>query len=226
VPEPNRRWATDLPTVWAERDGLCAATIVVDCGDRSALRLQVTKSRQAPTILAPVRSALREHSGVPTLVPSGLDLRTDHGPQYTGSDCEELCTQWGVQHTLAPVGRPTGNAVAERTIQTMKEERIWLADFTTLADLQAPLAAWRDTFNNRRPHQALKWQTPAARRAKRLAAPQKEAASRPPRRGISRRGQGQEALAGVLGAEPPAWSSTKGTAPPPTPSSGDASALT
>jgi len=176
VPEPNRRWATDLTTVWTEQDGLCAVTILVDCGDRFVLRLQVSKSQEAPTILAPVRSALREHFDTPTLVPSGLELRTDHGPQYTGSDCEALCDQWRVQHTLAPVGRPTGNAVAERTIRTMKEECIWLADFASLADLQAALDAWRDTFNNRRPHQALKWQTPAERRAERLAAPQQEAA--------------------------------------------------
>jgi hypothetical protein len=31
--------------------------------------------------------------------------------------------------TFAPVGRPTGNAVAERTIRTMKEECVWLADW-------------------------------------------------------------------------------------------------
>lgn len=176
VPESNRRWATDLTTVWTEKDGLCAVTILVDCGDRSVLGLLASKSQEAPTILAPVRSALREHFGLPALVPAGLELRTDHGPQYTGRDCDSLCVHWRVQHTLAPVGRPTGNAVAERTIRTMKEECIWLADFASLADLQAALDAWRETFNHQRPHQALKWQTPAERRAECLGVQLREAA--------------------------------------------------
>ncbi len=176
VPEPNRRWATDLTTVWTAQDGLCAVTILADCGDRYVLEVQASKSQEAPTILAPVREALQKHFRFPALVPVGLELRTDHGSQYTGSDCEALCDQWGVLHTLAPVGRPTGNALAERTIRTMKEECIWLQDFASLAELQAALNAWRDTFNNRRPHQALNWQTPAERRAERLGESAREAA--------------------------------------------------
>lgn len=176
VPEPNRRWATDLTTVWTDQDGLVAVTILVDCGDRSVLGLVASKSQEAPTILAPVRSALREHFGGPAQVPSGLELRTDHGSQYTGSDCEALCKHWRVQHTLAPVGRPTGNAVAERTIRTMKEECIWLADFASAVELQTALDEWRETFNTRRPHQALAWQTPAERRAQRLSERYQEAA--------------------------------------------------
>lgn len=176
VPEPNRRWATDLTTVWTEKDGLVAVTILVDCGDRTVLRVVASKSQASWAILAPVRSALAEHFGVPARVPEGLELRTDHGPQYTGADCEKLCSHWRLQQTLAPVGRPTGNAVAERTIRTMKEECIWLADFASMADLQAALDAWRDCFNNGRPHQALGWQTPAQRRAERLGQPYREAA--------------------------------------------------
>lgn len=135
-----------------------------------------SKSQQSPVILAPVQAALREHFGAPTLVPAGLELRTDHGPQYTGSDCEDLCKHWRVQHALAPVGRPTGNAVAERTIRTMKEECIWLADFASRAELLAALDDWRETFNARRPHQALHGQTPAERRADLLYVPMREAA--------------------------------------------------
>lgn len=108
--------------MWTELDGLCAVALFVDRGDCFVLVLQISKSQQPPMILASCRSALREPFGTPALVPSGLELRADHGPQYTGSDCEASCRWWRVEHPLAPVGRPTGNAVAERTIQTMKEE--------------------------------------------------------------------------------------------------------
>ena len=40
--ESNRRWATDLTTVWTRRDGLVAVVPVVDCGDRSTLDVEVS----------------------------------------------------------------------------------------------------------------------------------------------------------------------------------------
>jgi len=167
VPEPNRRWATDMTTTFTTSEGNVAVTIVVDCGCRSVLAVQATKSQESQAILAPVRDALRLEFGTAGGVPDGLELRTDHGPQYTGSDCHALCIEWQLDHTFAPVGRPTGNAVAERVIRTMKEECIWLADWSTLEELQAALDAWRTSYNEERPHQALEWQTPAEVRASR-----------------------------------------------------------
>jgi len=61
-------------------------------------------------------------------------------------------------------------ALAERTIRTLKEECIWLQDFDNLAELQTALDRWRRSFNHDRPHQALTWQTPAERRAANLDA--------------------------------------------------------
>ena len=66
------------------------------------------------------------------------------------------------------MGRPTGNAVAERLIRTMKEECIWLRDWNSLAELRAALLVWLSEYNERRPHQSLAWSTPSERRAERL----------------------------------------------------------
>lgn len=161
---PNRLWATDLTTVWTAENGLVAVVPVIDCGCRSLLELRVTKSQESPAILAAVGAALNAQFDTPAGVPDGLGLRTDHGPQYTGEDCRELCDRWNLDHTFAPVGRPTGNAVAERVIRTMKEECIWLQDWTSLAELQEALDRWRITYNEQRPHQSLKWHTPAEAR--------------------------------------------------------------
>ena len=168
VEEPNRLWATDLTTVFTQQNGTVAVVPVIDCGCRSVLALEVTKSQEAPAVLAAVRHALAEEFGDARGVPHGLDLRTDHGPQYTGSDCESLCTDWGITQSMAPVGRPTGNAVAERLIRTMKEECIWLRDWNSLAELRAALLDWLSEYNERRPHQSLEWSTPSERRAERL----------------------------------------------------------
>lgn len=166
TPDSNRRWASDLTTAWTRLDGLAAVVPVVDCGDRYALALKATKSQESPFVLSPLNRSLRETFGSPANVSPGLELRTDHGPQYTGSDCVRVCDDWHLEHTFAPVGRPTGNAIAERFILTMKVELLWSRDWTSIAELQAALDAWRITYNQKRPHQALNYETPAERRAR------------------------------------------------------------
>lgn len=168
VAESNRRWASDLTTAWTRRDGWAAIVPVIDCGDRTGLACEVMKSQQAPMVLAPVEKSLVAEFGEPANVPWDLEFRSDHGTQYTGRDCEALCEHWGVTHTFAPVGRPTGNAVAERFIQTLKIELIWSRDWESIAELRAAIEVWLGEYNHERPHQALDWETPAERRAKNL----------------------------------------------------------
>jgi putative transposase len=167
VPESNRRIATDLTTVWTRRDGVIALVPTIDCGDRTAV-ITVTKDQHGPAVLASVTAKLVESFGTPTAVPEGVELRTDHGPQYTGADCRDLCTLWHLEHTYAPVGRPTGNAVVERFIRTLKEEVIWLRDWDSLDEVRDAVATWLRHYNTARPHQALAWMTPAEWRASKL----------------------------------------------------------
>lgn len=168
VAESNRRWATDLTTVWTRQDGVVAVVPVIDCGDRFTFECAVTKSQEAPHVLAPVGGALWQQFHRPEHVPDGLELRSDHGPQYTGADCATLCDRWRLDHTLAPVGRPTGNAVAERFILTLKTELVWARDWESAAELEEAIHHWLPIYNHERPHQALGWQTPAERRAANL----------------------------------------------------------
>ena len=169
VPEPDRRLATDMTTVWTRRDGVVALVPTIDCGDRTAV-VEVTVDQHGPAVLASVEAKLVAAFGAPVNVPEGVELRTDHGPQYTGADCEALCTRWHLAHTYAPVGRPTGNAVVERFIRTLKEELIWLRDWESADELRTAVATWLHHYLHHRPHQALNWQTPIERRAERLAA--------------------------------------------------------
>jgi transposase InsO family protein len=138
TPLPNRRIAADFITTTTVADGVGAVVLAVDCGCRSVLDVNVSKSQAAGPVLASVDRALEAAFGAPKNVPHGVELRTAHGPQYTGYYAEELAAAWGVTQTFAPVGRPTGNAVAERTIRAMKEKGIWPRDWPDAETLQRP----------------------------------------------------------------------------------------
>jgi transposase InsO family protein len=166
---PNRRWSSDMTTTWTRNDGWIAITPVIDNGCRTLLAIGISKAQDATAILAPTRRALEEAFGSPLAVPDGLEYRTDHGSVFTGSDCGSLCQTWRLDHTFSPVGRPTGNAVAERIIQTMKIELLWTRDWENLEELRVALEQWRLFYNTERPHEALNWETPAERRAESIA---------------------------------------------------------
>ncbi len=166
VADSNRRWATDLTTAVTAHDGVVAVMPVIDCGDRVLLDIEVSKAQDAPSVLLPVERALFRTYGTSAAVPDGLELLTDHGPQYTGNDCDALCTAWGVEHRFSAVGRPTGNAIAERVILTIKSELIWTRDWKSLSELREAVRDWMVHYNEQRPHEALDWQTPAQRRSR------------------------------------------------------------
>lgn len=109
VPEPNRRFATDLTLVWTRRKGWVAVAPTIDCGCRGVLGLVVSRSREARVVLASVDQALKAAFGEPL----GVERILDHGSQYTGGDCRALLGCWGVEQTFSPVGRPTWYAVVE-----------------------------------------------------------------------------------------------------------------
>ena len=137
----------------------------------ATLRVCLSAGERAPDTTRCSVRALTTDVESEAMNAQGVELRSDHGPQYTGSDAAALARKWGLEQTFAPVGRPTGNAVAERTIQTMKLECIWLEEFEGVDDLQAALDRWMAVFNHERPHQALNWQTPVERRCERLGLP-------------------------------------------------------
>jgi transposase InsO family protein len=168
VPEPNRRLATDLTLTWTRRDGWVAVMPTIDCGCRSVLGLVVSKEQHALAVLASVDQALEAAFGAPSNVTEGVELRTDHGPQYTGAECAALAERWRLDHTFSRKGRPTGNAVVERVIRTLKEEVVWLRDWESADELRLALADWVVRYNTQRPHQSLGWLTPAEYRRGRL----------------------------------------------------------
>ncbi len=112
---------------------------MIDNGCRSVFEIGLSKEQDASAIHKPVEDALEAVFGEPRAVPDGFELRSDHGSVYTGAGCEELCDTWKAEHTFARVGRPTGNAVAERVIQTMKMELFCPRDWEDREEIKVPL---------------------------------------------------------------------------------------
>ena len=88
--------------------------------------------------------------------------------------CQEMRIGW---HYIAP-GKPTQNAFIESFNARLRDELLNETLFTSLAQVRAVLAAWKDDYNNARPHSALGNLTPAEFAERSAQGPQRGGALR------------------------------------------------
>ncbi len=58
-------------------------------------------------------------------------------------------------------GRALDNVFVERLWRSLKYEEVYLKDYQSVAELVSGLTGWFRFYNHERPHQSLKYRTPA-----------------------------------------------------------------
>jgi len=86
---------------------------------------------------------------------------SDNGTEFTSNAVLGWCRDQDVDWCYIRPGKPVENAYAESFIGRLRDEFLNETLFLSLAQAREELAAWRDDYNNVRPHGALGWRTPA-----------------------------------------------------------------
>ncbi|HZP35385.1 MAG TPA: IS481 family transposase [Methylomirabilota bacterium] len=89
-------------------------------------------------------------------------IQTDHGSEF-GTDFTWHLRDLGVSHRQIPRGCPESNGKVERSHRTDADEFYRRMIFRSPAELARKLRQWEHEYNHRRPHLALRGQTPAER---------------------------------------------------------------
>jgi len=152
---PNECWQSDF-THWRLADGTDTEVLAwIDDHSRFALSLTAHSRVTGPAVVDTFRAAIEEH-GPPasTLTDNGLVYTTRFAGGSTGGLNgfeKELRSRLITQKNSRP-NHPTTCGKVERFHATVKQ---WLTNQPTATDLpslQAQLDAFRDQFNNHRPH--------------------------------------------------------------------------
>ena len=88
-------------------------------------------------------------------------IRTDNGPEFTCRAFIAWTQQHGVEHLLIDPGKPMQNGTIESFNGKFRDECLNEHWFTHLLDARATIAAWRDDFNQVRPHSSCDRKPPA-----------------------------------------------------------------
>ena len=145
---PNQRWSLDFLSdafVDGRRFRILA---VVDDFTRECLALVADTSLPGLRVVRELE-AIVARRGRPAMCVS------DNGTELTGMAvlrcCQEIRIEW---HYIAP-GKPTQNAFIERFNGRLRDELLNETLFTSLTQARAVLAAWKDDYNNVRPHSSI-----------------------------------------------------------------------
>jgi putative transposase len=91
----------------------------------------------------------------------GVSLMSDNGCQPTALAFMKACRTLEIQQAFTSYNNPKGNADTERVIRTLKEECLWLQEWTSPFDLIRALAVWITDYNEHYLHSALGYQSPS-----------------------------------------------------------------
>ena len=164
---PNERWSMDFMTDSLATGRRFRTLNVVDDYTRECLRIEVDTSLGGKRV-ARVLEGLRQERGSPQVIV------VDHGPEFTSQALDRWAYQRGVKlHFIAP-GKPAQNAYVESFNGKFRDECLNQHWFGDLEEVRGKIEAWRQDYNQQRPHSALGYRTPeefAAQVAARRASP-------------------------------------------------------
>lgn len=152
ITHPNQVWGTDITYVRAVGQWFYLVAII-DWFSRYVLSWQLSRT---------MTSDFCETVLTRALTGAKPDIHnSDQGSQFTAAGYTDILRGHEVQISMDGRGRCFDNIFTERLWRTVKYEEVYLHDYQTFAEAESSLNRYFHTYNHRRLHQALGYQTPA-----------------------------------------------------------------
>jgi transposase InsO family protein len=125
---------------------------IVDEHTRECLALKVARSITSEDVIDTL-AELFAMRGV------ARHIRSDSGPEFVAAAIRRWLGQVGVEALYIEPGSPWENGYAESFHSRLRDEFLAVEVFDNLPAARAPTAAWREDYNQVRPHSSLGYMT-------------------------------------------------------------------
>jgi putative transposase len=157
--KPNEWGGIDLTKVLVEGFGWIYIVVILDWYTKMIVGYYAGMQCKSRHWLAALEMAV--HRQFPAGVRGqGLALMSDNGCQPTSAAFMRACGILGIHQALTSDHNPKGNADTERVMRTLKEECLWLQEWTCPFALIAALESGIASYNEHYLHSALGYKTP------------------------------------------------------------------
>ena len=156
---PNQWWGIDMTKVMVNGFGWMYVVIVLDWYTKKITGYYTGLTCRSQHWLEALDMAINKQ------FPHGvrdqqLFLMSDNGSQPTSLSFMKASRGLNISQAFTSYNNPKGNADTERMFRTMKEELLWLREWTSPFELADELGKWIKYYNNNYLHSALGYKTP------------------------------------------------------------------
>jgi len=146
-------WVADITYIRLKQRFIYLA-VVMDVFTRMIRAWHLSPHLTQTLTLPPLEEALEQR--VPEI------HHSDQGAQYLSNAYISMLKDHGIEISVAHRGCPWENGYAERLIRTLKEEEVYLNDYQDIHEARERIGLFiTQVYNQKRPHSALEYLTPA-----------------------------------------------------------------
>ena len=156
---PNQWWGIDMTKVMVNGFGWMYIVVVLDWYTKKLVGYYAGMQCRSKHWLEALDMAVNRQ------FPDGvreqrLFLMSDNGSQPTSISFMKACHDMDITQAFTSYNNPKGNADTERVFRTMKEELLWLREWTSPFELADALGKWIEYYNGSYLHSALGYKSP------------------------------------------------------------------
>ena len=152
---PNQRWSMDFVSGRLEDGRPFRILTVVDQFSRECVTLLVKSRLNGLDVAIALNNAM-------TVRGKPKSITVDNGSEFAGKTMDAWANQHQVQLAFIRPGRPMENGFIESFNGRLRDECLNVELFDSISDAAAKLEAWRQDFNEHRPHSSLGHQAPSS----------------------------------------------------------------
>jgi len=150
---PDQAWSIDFVADQLQDGTRFRALTILDVYTREGVAIEVGQRLKGDDVVR-VLNRMKQHRGVPKV------LFCDNGSEFTSQAIDLWAYQNGMKIDFSRPGKPTDNAFVESFNGTFRAECLNAHWFETLAEAKRLIEAWRQEYNESRPHRSLSDRTP------------------------------------------------------------------
>ena len=149
---PNQAWMVDITYLRMDK-GFVYLVALIDVYSRYIVDWRLSTTLETSFCIEALESALEK--GKPAIV------NTDQGCQFTSEEWVSFLKSNEVQISMTGKGRCLDNVYIERFWRSLKREKFYLFEYSSVKELKRDLAEYMEFYSNARPHQSLNNRIPA-----------------------------------------------------------------
>jgi len=149
----NESWSTDFVTDSLFNGRRFRALTLVDNFSRECLAIEVGQHLRGEDVVNTLKR-VKSVRGIPR------SIRLDNGPEFISKELDRWAYENGVILDYSRPGKPIDNALAESFNGSFRDECLNTNWFLSLEDAREKIEAWRQDYNEWRPHSSLDNLTP------------------------------------------------------------------